>query len=57
MKSHWLGPTYTEEGVAGNDITRTNVPDVRVAFRHETFSDEIKCIIGAVLDSHNVIDH
>lgn len=25
MKHHWLGPNYTREGVAGNDITRTNV--------------------------------
>lgn len=27
MKHHWLGPNYTREGVAGNDITRTNVID------------------------------
>ena len=49
IKSHWLGPTYKEEGVAGNDITRSNVPDIRIAFRHETFTEEINCIIGAVL--------
>ena len=30
---HWLGPNYTAEGVASNDITRTNVPDIRVAYR------------------------
>ncbi|XP_067937860.1 AMP deaminase 2-like isoform X2 [Watersipora subatra] len=49
VKSHWLGPTYKKEGVAGNDITRTNVPDIRVLFRHETFKEEMNCIIGAVL--------
>ncbi|XP_053689453.1 AMP deaminase 2 isoform X2 [Sabethes cyaneus] len=41
MKQHWLGPNYTREGVAGNDITRTNVPDIRVAFRHESLLDEL----------------
>ena len=30
---HWLGPNYTADGVAANDITRTNVPDIRVAYR------------------------
>ena len=32
---HWLGPNYTAEGVASNDISRTNVPDIRVAYRCE----------------------
>ncbi|XP_058443979.1 AMP deaminase 2 isoform X3 [Malaya genurostris] len=44
MKQHWLGPNYTREGVAGNDITRTNVPDIRVAFRHESLVDELSNI-------------
>ncbi|KAJ8934528.1 hypothetical protein NQ314_013292, partial [Rhamnusium bicolor] len=39
-KQYWLGPNYTKEGVAGNDIARTNVPDIRVAFRYETLIDE-----------------
>ncbi|XP_049863701.1 AMP deaminase 2 isoform X2 [Schistocerca gregaria] len=44
MKQYWLGPNYTKEGVAGNDITRTNVPDIRVAFRYETLVDELSNI-------------
>lgn len=44
MKQYWLGPNYTQEGVAGNDITRTNVPDIRVAFRYETLLDELSNI-------------
>ncbi|XP_058815265.1 AMP deaminase 2 isoform X1 [Topomyia yanbarensis] len=44
MKQHWLGPNYTREGVAGNDITRTNMPDIRVAFRHESLVDELSNI-------------
>ncbi|VDM98374.1 unnamed protein product [Thelazia callipaeda] len=41
VKVHWLGPNYKEEGVLGNDVSRTNVPDIRVSFRHETFVDEL----------------
>ena len=33
-KSHWLGPNWQREGVAGNDITRTNVSDIRVSYRY-----------------------
>lgn len=44
MKQYWLGPNYTKEGVAGNDISRTNVPDIRVAFRSETLIDELSNI-------------
>ncbi|XP_055840719.1 AMP deaminase 2 isoform X2 [Episyrphus balteatus] len=44
IKQHWLGPNYTREGVAGNDITRTNVPDIRVAYRSETLLDELSNI-------------
>ena len=32
-KNHWLGPNWEREGVAGNDITRTNVSDIRVSYR------------------------
>lgn len=41
MKQYWLGPNYLKEGVAGNDITRTNVPDIRISFRHEALLDEL----------------
>ncbi|KHJ87052.1 putative AMP deaminase [Oesophagostomum dentatum] len=41
VKIHWLGPNYREEGVLGNDIHRTNVPDIRVSFRHEAHVDEL----------------
>ncbi|XP_037936468.1 AMP deaminase 2 isoform X3 [Teleopsis dalmanni] len=44
VKQHWLGPNYTREGVAGNDITRTNVPDIRTGYRHETLLDELSNI-------------
>lgn len=49
MKHHWLGPNYTREGVAGNDITRTNVPDIRVSYRYETMVDELTNIFSKYL--------
>ncbi|XP_055684611.1 AMP deaminase 2 isoform X4 [Lutzomyia longipalpis] len=48
MKQHWLGPNYTQEGIAGNDVTRTNVPDIRVAFRFETLTGELKTIFNTI---------
>ncbi|XP_063766115.1 AMP deaminase 2-like isoform X3 [Eleginops maclovinus] len=47
-KSYWLGPTYSDEGPASNDIRRTNVPDIRVAYRSETLSEELQLITQAV---------
>ncbi|KAG8191767.1 hypothetical protein JTE90_008829 [Oedothorax gibbosus] len=43
-KRHWLGPNYFKEGVAGNDISHTNVPDIRVSYRYETLVDELTTI-------------
>ncbi|KAF5280395.1 hypothetical protein FQR65_LT03204 [Abscondita terminalis] len=48
MKQYWLGNNYMKEGVAGNDISRTNVPDIRVGFRYETLVDELKNICKTV---------
>jgi len=46
-KLHWLGPNYMEEGVFGNEIARTNVPDIRIAYRHETLMMELCTIFDA----------
>jgi len=50
VKQHWLGPNYTREGVAGNDMTRTNVPDIRVAYRNETLMGEVTNIFQAAIN-------
>jgi len=50
VKQHWLGPNYMREGVAGNDMTRTNVPDIRVSYRHEALLGELSNIFKAVLN-------
>ncbi|CAB4264528.1 unnamed protein product [Prunus armeniaca] len=34
-KSHWLGSKYFLRGPEGNDMQKTNVPHLRIAFRHE----------------------
>lgn len=57
MKHHWLGPNYTRESVAGNDISRTNVPDIRVAFRHETLVDELTNIFNKYISMKNELDN
>ncbi|VBB27642.1 unnamed protein product [Acanthocheilonema viteae] len=46
-------PNYKEEGVLGNDISRTNVPDIRVSFRHETLVDEL-CSLFRTLNIQHV---
>lgn len=51
IKQYWLGPNYKRDGVAGNDVTRTNVPDIRVAYRHETLSEELANIFKCVKPS------
>ena len=41
---YWLGPDYQEAGVAGNDIRRTNVPAIRIAYRYEAFCEELRLL-------------
>ncbi|KAF7695363.1 AMP deaminase 2 isoform X1 [Silurus meridionalis] len=48
VKSSWLGPNYIKEGQESNDIRRTNVPDIRVAYRFETLCEELNLITQAV---------
>ncbi|THG01672.1 hypothetical protein TEA_008248 [Camellia sinensis var. sinensis] len=40
-KSHWHGSKYFKRGPEGNDIHKTNVPDMRIYFRHETNNIEV----------------
>ena len=48
-KNCWLGPNHQREGVAGNDTTRTNVPDIRVSYRYETLMEELSNIFKCVI--------
>lgn len=41
MKKHWLGKNYRLPGPEGNIMEKSNVPDVRMSYRHETYMHEI----------------
>ncbi|KAJ8600182.1 hypothetical protein CTAYLR_001957 [Chrysophaeum taylorii] len=43
-KRHYIGENYDKPGAEGNDIRMTNVPDVRVTYRHENWQREIDFI-------------
>ncbi|KAJ9123270.1 hypothetical protein QFC22_001468 [Naganishia vaughanmartiniae] len=44
VKKHWLGRKYYLPGVTGNDIDKTNVPNIRLAYRHATLLEELSLI-------------
>ncbi|XP_019718748.1 AMP deaminase 1 isoform X2 [Hippocampus comes] len=43
-KSHFLGQNYLKEGPEGNDIRKTNVAQIRMAYRYETICYELNLI-------------
>nr|XP_061802353.1 AMP deaminase 1 isoform X2 [Nerophis lumbriciformis] len=43
-KSHFLGQNYLKEGPEGNDIRKTNVAQIRMAYRFETICYELNLI-------------
>lgn len=49
VKKHWLGSNFRKEGVAGNDVKRTNVPDIRVAYRYQTICHELDLLTKSVI--------
>ena len=44
VKQRWLGQNYLMPGVAGNDVAKCNVPDLRAEYRHETWKEEMNLI-------------
>ena len=50
VKQRWLGPDYNLPGLAGNNVAKTNVPDIREAFRHETLLQEL-----AMIDQYSAV--
>ncbi len=43
-KALWLGDNYRRSGPSGNDINKTNLPDFRLKFRHDTLEHELLLI-------------
>ncbi|KZF23839.1 AMP deaminase [Xylona heveae TC161] len=41
VRQHWLGRDYMMPGVRGNNVAKSNVPNIREAFRHETLMQEL----------------
>ncbi|KAK2465384.1 hypothetical protein APHAL10511_002738 [Amanita phalloides] len=44
IKRHWLGHEWYLAGAAGNDINKTNVPNIRLEYRHRTLLEELEMI-------------
>ena len=44
IKQRWLGSDYHLPGVAGNNVAKTNIPNIRQAYRHETLLQEFSMI-------------
>lgn len=41
LKQRWLGSDFHLPGVMGNNVAKSNVPNIRVAYRHETLLQEL----------------
>lgn len=41
LKQRWLGSDYYLLGVKGNDVAKSNVPDIREQFRHDALLQQI----------------
>lgn len=41
MKSSFLGQNYYRQGLAGNDVNFSNVPDLRVSYREKCLQEEL----------------
>ncbi|XP_039605325.1 AMP deaminase 1 isoform X1 [Polypterus senegalus] len=44
-KVHFLGENYMKEGPEGNDIRKTNVAQIRMAYRYETLCYELGLVV------------
>ena len=44
FKDFFLGEMYYKMSTANNDITMTNVPDIRLVYRNETLQEEFKVL-------------
>ena len=53
IKKHWLGKNFMVKGVDGNEVEKTNIPDIRVNYRHETLHSELSLVehFSAIKDS------
>ena len=54
LKQRWLGPDYHLPGVIGNNVAKSNVPNIREKFRHDTLVQELEMYDSRLLPKvHN----
>jgi hypothetical protein len=46
LKKRWVGDTCHLLGPDGNDIQKTNVPNIRLAYRYQTLMEERFMVLG-----------
>ncbi len=46
VKKHWVSGTYWKMGPEGNDIHKTNVPNLRMRFRADCHQEEMNLVFG-----------
>lgn len=56
-KLHWLGSEYFKRGAEGNDIHKSNVPNIRISFRHETWHEEMQYVYAGKAKLPRDFDH
>ena len=44
IKRHWIGKDFEKAGIDGNDVEKTNVPNIRINYRYETLSTELELV-------------
>ncbi|CAF4062889.1 unnamed protein product, partial [Rotaria sp. Silwood1] len=55
VKKAWLGKNYKEAGIAGNDICRSNVPNIRIGHRYDVLCEELHLLKVAYHSRQEVI--
>ncbi|CAF4120620.1 unnamed protein product [Rotaria sordida] len=55
VKKAWLGQQYKEPGISGNNIRRTNVPNIRIAYRYGVLCEELHSIKLAYHNRHEFL--
>ncbi|KAJ3014091.1 AMP deaminase [Thoreauomyces humboldtii] len=56
IKKHWLGDQCNFHGPAGNAIQKTNVPNIRLAYRYQTLMEERYMVLGSRWKSQDIIN-
>ena len=46
IKMHWVCANYWKSGPDGNDIHKTNVPNLRMRFRYDCHTEELNLVMS-----------